>query len=298
MDRISFNPFSNTSKLNSALWPAFNTAKSGNTTWRCKSCHGWDYVGAAGAYGIPGNDYDTGIIGIVPVAGGQPTLTTPEEIYNFLHDGMVNNIPHGLGTLIADDAAFYALTKFVVMMREEAAQARAPANFINLSTKLTVGSEANGAAMYAMATDGGCVTCHGEQGKLLDFADGDPATIPNQFVDTYARSNPWETLHKIRFGQPGSTPYMAGLEDIPALAGQDIIQTSIDVVAFSQNGLVPSSTVFDFRMYQGDTPAKAGIDFARGGALYDKWWTGANETEPLVTPPDIVGVDHALTARA
>jgi len=282
------------------LWPATNTAKSGETTWRCKSCHGWDYRGAAGVYGDPASSYLTGIKGLIPITDGpQPTLTTPEEIYNFLHSGMLGNVPHGLGSVIQDEMAFYALTKFVTTIQEEAVAVRAPSDFIDDATRLTTGIEADGATHYAMlATDGGCVDCHGEAGKAIDFVDGDLTTMPNKFVDTYARSNPWETLHKIRFGQPGSSPYMAGVHDFASLADRDLIQYAVDIVAYAQNGLVPTTTTFDFRMYQAGmdaaTPDQSGLNLARGGILYDKWWTDVDETLPLVVPPDIVGVDHAL----
>ena len=43
-------------------WPASNTKKKGATTWRCKSCHGWDYQGKDGAYAS--GSYTTGIKGI------------------------------------------------------------------------------------------------------------------------------------------------------------------------------------------------------------------------------------------
>src|SRR3990170_8788091 len=34
------------------LWASQTTnTRSGPDTWRCKECHGWDYLGAAGAYG-------------------------------------------------------------------------------------------------------------------------------------------------------------------------------------------------------------------------------------------------------
>ena len=286
------------------LWPATNTSKIGATTWRCKSCHGWDYRGVDGIYGRPDSSYYTLIKGIIPIeGGGQPLLTTPEEIYLFLHDGLVDTTAHGLGALVADDMAFYALTKFVVTIQAEATLARAPSNFIDDATKLTTGIEASGMEFYAMAAaDAGCVDCHGPEGKLVDFADGDPLVLPNVFVDTLARENPWEALHKIRFGQPGSTPAMMGLESFAALAGQDIIQNAINVVAFAQNGLVPSVVGFDFRMYQagmdGTNVAQADLDFARGGILYDKWWTDPVETTPLVVPPEIVGVDHVLWTPA
>jgi mono/diheme cytochrome c family protein len=279
------------------LWPATNTSKAGETTWRCKSCHGWDYRGSNGVYGSPGSSYLTGIVGIIPITDViTPQLTTPEEIYTFLHDGLVNNVDHGLGTILTDEMAFYALTKFVVTMQEEALAQRSPADFIDDATKLTTGVEADGAAIWDLVvTEGGCTTCHGADGKLIDFVDGDLTTMPNQFVDTYARGNPWEVLHKIRFGQPGSTPIMQGLEQFANFTGMDIIQASIDVVAFAQNGLVATATEFDYRVFQGGgIVEQAGLDLARGGILYDKWWTAIDETAPLVVPPDIVGVDHAL----
>ena len=39
-------------------WPASNS-RTGETTWRCKSCHGWDCRGADGKYGS--GSYETGI---------------------------------------------------------------------------------------------------------------------------------------------------------------------------------------------------------------------------------------------
>ena len=34
-----------------ALWATQSTnERDGSTTWRCKECHGWDYLGADGAY--------------------------------------------------------------------------------------------------------------------------------------------------------------------------------------------------------------------------------------------------------
>ncbi len=51
-------------------WPLSSTGKSGNVTWRCKSCHGWDYLGAAGAYRA--GSYFTGIPGVRGAAGNDP----------------------------------------------------------------------------------------------------------------------------------------------------------------------------------------------------------------------------------
>ena len=43
------------------LYPA-TSKKSGKSTWRCKECHGWDYIGKDGRYS-KGSHY-TGISGI------------------------------------------------------------------------------------------------------------------------------------------------------------------------------------------------------------------------------------------
>jgi thiosulfate dehydrogenase len=52
-------------------WPASNTKKKGNTTWRCKSCHGWDNLGKDGAYAS--GSYKTGIMGVRALALSQPS---------------------------------------------------------------------------------------------------------------------------------------------------------------------------------------------------------------------------------
>ena len=49
-------------------WPASNTKKKGNATHRCKSCHGWDYMGKDGAYSS--GSYKTGITGLRKYDGG------------------------------------------------------------------------------------------------------------------------------------------------------------------------------------------------------------------------------------
>ncbi len=51
-------------------WPSSNNKKTGNVTWRCKSCHGWDYLGANGNYGS--GSYLTGIGGVRGVIGRDP----------------------------------------------------------------------------------------------------------------------------------------------------------------------------------------------------------------------------------
>ncbi len=277
---------------NHPLWPGTSTGKSGDTTWRCKSCHGWDYRGANGVYGSRESSYYTGIKGIInwdqsnPAAA--PMFTTPEDVFLFIHDGTVNGRSHAFGDQL-DDADVYALAKFVISVQEEANAGQAPHDFIeDGSGRVLLGSVTNGQSVYELAPDaGGCgtVDCHEANGRLLDFEDGDPATQPNTFVDTYARTNPWEALHKNRFGQPAST--MPGFEDYadPTLN----IQAAVDVMAYSQNGLIPSANGFDFQRYA--NPSLVTQDLASGGLLYDKWWLVRDSGD--TTPP---AGDHPLWA--
>ena len=45
-----------------------------------------------------------------------------------------------------------------------------------------------------------CASCHGFEGREINFhTDAEP-----EYVGTVAAGNPWEFLHKIRFGHPGA----------------------------------------------------------------------------------------------
>jgi thiosulfate dehydrogenase len=63
--------------------------------------------------------------------------------------------------------------------------------------------------------------CHGSDGKLINFKT--PPKV--EFIGTVASKNPWETLHKIRMGQPG-------VPMISMLAFD--IQDHVDVLAYAQ----------------------------------------------------------------
>jgi thiosulfate dehydrogenase len=70
-----------------------------------------------------------------------------------------------------------------------------------------------------------CAACHGDDGKTLNFGTPDKP----EYVGTVAKENPWEFVHKVRFGHPGSAPPMpAGVE--LGLTLQDVL----DILAYSQ----------------------------------------------------------------
>ena len=68
------------------------------------------------------------------------------------------------------------------------------APYIN-DDKTVNGDPENGKTLF----EGTCQMCHGEDGKALDFDDGEGF----EFVGTVAADNPWEVLNKLQNGQPG-----------------------------------------------------------------------------------------------
>ena len=73
------------------LWAGQSTnERSGSTTWRCKECHGWDYMGAEGAYGS--GSHFTGFQGVLGSSG-----LTDAELLAWL-DG-TNNTDHDFSVL-------------------------------------------------------------------------------------------------------------------------------------------------------------------------------------------------------
>jgi thiosulfate dehydrogenase len=159
-----------------ALWSTQDTnARSGKDSWRCKECHGWDYQGVDGAYGSGshltgfGGVYDAVSLGV-------------EEIKAILSGSA--NADHDFSGVIDDDS----LTTLAEFISEGGVIDVSV--LIDLETKEVIdGDASNGEVLYGET----CTVCHGADGTALDHEIGEVAT-----------GNPWETLHKIRFGHPGS----------------------------------------------------------------------------------------------
>jgi thiosulfate dehydrogenase len=90
---------------------------------------------------------------------------------------------------------------------------------IDAETKAANGGDtANGETLFAA-----CSACHGDDGRLINFGDDDEPT----YVATVALDNPWEFLHKVRAGQPGTA--------MPASLDTDwSTDDLLDLLAFSQ----------------------------------------------------------------
>ena len=173
--------------------------KKGATTWRCKECHGWDYRGADGAYSS--GSHHTGIKGVRGVIG-----MAPEKIHE-----IIMNAKHGFSPSTMPHSAMEKLALFLSRGQIDTDR------YIDRASKVARGNPARGAAMFQTI----CAVCHGFDGKEINFKEPPKA----EYVGTVCASNPWEALHKIRFGQPGI--------GMVALASLEIDRL-VDVLAYCQ----------------------------------------------------------------
>lgn len=164
---------------NMPLWDTQTTnTRSGEDTWRCVTCHGWDYLGKDGAYGS-GSNY-TGFPG---VTGAREKSAA--EIVAVLKGE--NNALHDFSSFFSEDD-LNDLAEFVQI---------AESGYVNLTTlKVEGGDIAAGKQLY----EAQCASCHGTDGVLLKFRfEGRDATL-----GTLALLDPWRFLHKTQYGTPGT----------------------------------------------------------------------------------------------
>lgn len=157
-------------------YPSTGKQKSG-ATWRCKECHGWDYKGADGAYSK--GSHQTGIKGLRAMVG-----VDPKAIVKILTDDTHRYTEDMIGRGEMEKLALFVSLGQIDMDLH-----------IDRATRKSRGEAGRGAPYYQTI----CAVCHGFDGKTLNFrTPEDP-----EYVGTIARENPWEFMHKARFGQPG-----------------------------------------------------------------------------------------------
>ncbi len=153
------------------LYPSSNEkyANDPKANWRCKECHGWDGLGAQGAYGKGG--HATGIKGIQGLAGGDPASVV----------ALLKADEHGYGDKLSD-RDLNDIANFVVFGQLDWPR------YVDASTKTAKGDAEAGRQVYQTM----CIGCHGPDGKL-----------PTGMSPLGSLSgNPWELMHKVLNGQP------------------------------------------------------------------------------------------------
>ena len=170
----------------------------GPDSWRCKECHGWDYKGRDGKYAQ--GSHATGIKGISDAQGHDP-----EKIAALLRAQ-----PHAYTTAMIRDDEMMRLSAFVsrgqIDVDKHIDAATGDAKLTGQSPEIF---QERGRGIFQST----CAACHGFDGRRLNFGT---ATKP-AFVGTEARENPWEVMHKITNGHPGSEMInlrVFGLEEV------------------------------------------------------------------------------------
>jgi thiosulfate dehydrogenase len=205
------------------LWSTQTTnTRSGADTWRCKECHGWDYKGVDGAYGS--GSHMTGFEGVMEVSG-----IDANEILAMLKGS--TNPDHDFSAYMDDQA----LTDLALVLSGALMDYSV---FINADKSLVGGDTAAGKTFY----DETCAECHGTNGLALNFGN----TIEPEYHGTIATDNPWEFLHKMRFGQPG-------VAEMPSLVDDGVSDEDF------ANTLAYAAT---FPLFS---------PISEGGVMYDNW---------------------------
>ena len=185
---------------NHPSWPAENTNLSGADTWRCKNCHGWDYLGRDGL--LKSGAGATGIRG-VQRARGRPI----EELVAILE----NNTHQFTDDLIPGHAK-RRLAAFLSQGQHTAAQ------YVQADGDVK-GSAANGHNLFQTV----CAACHGFDGKARKLGGSSAPGYGGKplYLGTKAREGPIEVLHKIRNGHPGAP--MISLRGLGMQAAADVL---------------------------------------------------------------------------
>jgi thiosulfate dehydrogenase len=166
-----------------SLWKLQNTNKrKGYATYRCKECHGWDYKGKEGAYG-KGSHY-TGFQGVY---GSSQNLSI-EELKDVMKGS--KNKEHDFSRYLSEED----ISDLSLFLKK---------GVIDLTTLINTGGFPAGGDIKAgqdFYARNCMLECHGKDGTAINFkSKGKP-----EFIGTVANKNPWELIHKVRAGQPGT----------------------------------------------------------------------------------------------
>jgi len=219
------------------LWATQSTnERSGEDTWRCKECHGWDYLGVDGEYG--NGSHKTGFPGVFRVTGQDAN-----EILEILQ-GKIN--PDHNFSIYMNEQDLIDIALFLSDYQIDSTS-------VIDENKMAVNGNLDGGKIIF---EENCIDCHGPQGISINFGDGGNP----EYVSTISLNNPWEFIHKARFGQP-SVSRMPSLVDV----GIDDSEY-VNLLAYAQS--LPTNVLVDL-----------------GGRLYDNWIATLGVTAPEGNQP-------------
>lgn len=167
--------------------------KAASDTWRCVSCHGWDYSGADGHLG---QQASSALFASLRSSAGKPA----PEIASLLTSGRHQEITEAL-----EPSHIEALSMFISAGQHNIKKV--------LSDGKATGSAERGKDIY----EGACVSCHQKDGKA--YIEGEPGDRPA--LGWVAVNRPAQALHKIRNGIPSTD--MLSLRFLPQSRMTDLL---------------------------------------------------------------------------
>lgn len=186
-------------------------------SWRCVTCHGWDYRGSEGSTSraIVKHAGFPGLFGMV----AEPQT----EIIKWI-DG-TRNSGHDFSQYLAEqdllDLSAFLSSGLV-----------APELIADPETKLVQGTPTTGETIYQEF----CFSCHGIDGAKINFGG---AAAPNYLGDM-SLQNPWRVAHTIRFGHLGIAMPPAEQVDLG-------FSQQIDLITYTQS--LPQATIIGSEEY-------------------------------------------------
>jgi mono/diheme cytochrome c family protein len=170
--------------------------RSGPDTWRCKECHGWDYLGVDGFYGPPSSHF-TNIEGVLQLSdfviqSKNEGDHSPQEIHDIIAFGIIGQMAAYEG-LISDDG-IWDLTKFIVdgLIDNRLIVDYSSPDMNEIIPPIDLD---NGETLFNNI----CADCHGVDGEGLAAFGTEGISL-----NDVALGNPVEFMHKIRMGQPAT----------------------------------------------------------------------------------------------
>lgn len=171
-----------------------NIKTYGAKTWRCSSCHGWDYLGRNGHLGQQSRAYT---FKTLASARGRD----PAKLARFIGAGF-----HKQMTSVLSSDQLMALSTFLSGGQHDIDE------LVDANGR-SIGSSARGKTTYEAA----CVKCHEADGRGFIYGEeGDVSSL-----GWIARRRPAQVVHKIRNGVPKAD--MLVLRDLPLSQIADLL---------------------------------------------------------------------------
>lgn len=210
--------------------------------FRCKQCHGWDYLGREGSYinrGPRTTRPNVALGNILQIAKSK----TPQELFDAMkksagrrdisydlstYDPATNNVEGDKMpnySQILTDAQIWDIVKYlktealdVTQLYDATYTGTYPTGSASYTNVGKDGNATTGAAYYVQK----CGFCHG--------ADGTAFLMENMTAGEFTRKKPYEVQHKVKFGQLGSS--MAATSGLTLQNLKDLYKALADTTAF------------------------------------------------------------------